>query len=68
MAQREKYMERTKQFNELFLSLDNKGQDAAITVLQSLSFAQSVMCSQMSEETCNLSDRQQVENSNLIIT
>ena len=57
MAQKEKCVEKTRQFNELFLSLDNKGQEAAITVLQSLSFAQSVMCSQTSEEKCNLSQQ-----------
>lgn len=50
MAQKEKCVEKTRQFNELFLSLDNKGQEAAITVLKSLNFAQSVMCSQTSEE------------------
>lgn len=52
MARKGKYEEKTKQFKELFLSLDNKGQEAAITVLQSLNFAQSVMCSQMNEENC----------------
>ena len=55
MAQKEKCVEKTKQFNELFLSLDNKGQEAAITVLQSLSFAQSVMRSQMDEDKHNVS-------------
>ena len=57
MAQKEKNIEKQRRFNELFLSLNDKGQEAAITVLQSLNFAQSVMCSQTSEEKCNLSER-----------
>ncbi len=57
MTQNEKYVEKIKKCNELFLSLDNRGQEAAITILQSLSFAQSVMRSQQSEDKCNLSQQ-----------
>ena len=57
MTHKEKYIEKTKLFIGLFLSLDDKGQEAAITVLQSLNFAQSVMRSQMSEDKHNLSEQ-----------
>lgn len=38
-------VKRIAEFNALFLTLNKKGQDAAFTILQSLGFAQSVMCS-----------------------
>lgn len=38
-------LERSLEFKKLFLNLNKKGQDAALTVLQSLTLAQQVMCS-----------------------
>ena len=39
----------TAEFNVLFMNLNEKGQEAALTVLRSLDFAQSVMCLQGAE-------------------
>lgn len=36
-------VKRIAELNALFLTLDNKGQDSALTILRSLGFAQSVM-------------------------
>lgn len=36
-------VKRIAELNSLFLTLDNKGQDSALTILRSLGFAQSVM-------------------------
>lgn len=46
MTHEKKNVKRIAEFNALFLTLNDKGQEAALTVLQSLDFAQSVMCSQ----------------------
>ncbi len=45
MAQANEQVKRIAEFNAMFLTLNEKGQEAALTVLQSLDFAQSVMCS-----------------------
>ena len=52
MTQDKENIRRIAEFNALFLSLNEKGQDAALTVLQSLGFAQSVIYSQDTEEQC----------------
>lgn len=44
MAQDREDIKRIAEFNALFLTLTDKGQDAALTILRSLGFAQSVMC------------------------
>ncbi|MEY8428817.1 hypothetical protein AALA00_14140 [Lachnospiraceae bacterium 46-15] len=46
MTQEKESVRRIAEFNALFLTLNDKGQDAALTILQSLGFAQSVMCPQ----------------------
>lgn len=43
MTQAKENVQRTTEFNTLFASLNEKGQEAALTVLKSLDFAQSVM-------------------------
>ena len=45
MTQTNMSIDKIAEFNALFLSLNNKGQDAALTILKSLKFAQSVMSS-----------------------
>lgn len=42
MTQTNESIRKLAEFNALFLTLNEKGQDAALTVLQSLSFAQSL--------------------------
>lgn len=49
MTQRKNEVERIAELNALFMSLDNRGQNSALTILRSLEFAQSVMC--MTEPT-----------------
>lgn len=46
MTQKNENVKRIAEFNALFLTLNDKGQEAALTILQSLGFAQSVMCPQ----------------------
>lgn len=43
MAQQKDDIEKTAELNTLFLALDNRGQESALTVLRALQFAQSVM-------------------------
>lgn len=50
MTYEKENVKRIAEFNALFLTLNDKGQEAALTVLQSLSFAQSVMCSPKIEQ------------------
>lgn len=50
MTQNKADVKRLAELNTLFLTLDDKGQDSALTVLRSLGFAQSVMCSPNSDE------------------
>lgn len=52
MTQEKENIRRIAEFNALFLSLNEKGQEAALTVLQSLGFAQSVMGTQEDKESC----------------
>ncbi len=49
MTQTKETVRRTTEFNTLFLNLNEKGQEAALTVLKSLDFAQSVMNVQRAE-------------------
>lgn len=44
MTQIENNIDKIAEFNALFLTLNDKGQDAALIILRSLKFAQSVMC------------------------
>ena len=46
MTQTVENVKKIAEFNALFLTLNEKGQDAGLTVLKSLGFAQSVMCQQ----------------------
>lgn len=50
MTQNKADVKRLAELNTLFLTLDDKGQDSALTILRSLGFAQSVMCSSNSAE------------------
>lgn len=43
MTQIKETVRRTTEFDTLFMNLNEKGQEAALTVLRSLDFAQSVM-------------------------
>lgn len=45
MTQEREDIRRIAELNALFMTLDNRGQDGALTILRSLGFAQSVMCS-----------------------
>lgn len=38
------------ELNTLFLTLDDKGQDSALTILRALEFAQSVVCPQQQDD------------------
>lgn len=49
MTQTKENVQRIAEFNALFLNLNEKGQEAALTVLKSLDFAQSVMNLQRAE-------------------
>lgn len=53
MTQTKENAKRIAEFNALFLALNERGQDAALTVLKSLGFAQSVMYSQNAEQPRN---------------
>lgn len=53
MTQVRENVQRIAEFNALFMNLNDKGQEAALTVLQALGFAQSVMYSQMKDKPCN---------------
>ncbi len=53
MTQGKEDMRRNAEFNDLFMNLNEKGQEAALTVLKSLDFAQSVMYSQRAENQRN---------------
>lgn len=49
MTQKKENIQRITEFNALFMNLNERGQEAALTVLRSLGFAQSVMYSQRAE-------------------
>lgn len=53
MTQTKENIRRTTEFNTLFMNLNEKGQEAALTVLKSLDFAQSVMNLQRVENQHN---------------
>lgn len=53
MTQTKENVRRITEFDTLFMNLDEKGQEAALTVLKSLDFAQSVMCLQRAENQRN---------------
>lgn len=53
MTRKKEDVQRNAKFNALFINLNEKGQEAALNVLMSLDFAQSVMYSQMAENQCN---------------
>ncbi len=53
MTQTKEDVLRNAKFNALFMNLNEKGQEAALNVLMSLDFAQSVMYSQMAENQRN---------------
>lgn len=53
MTQAKANVQRTAEFNALFLNLNEKGQEAALTVLRSLNFAQSVMHLQRADNQRN---------------
>lgn len=44
MTQKKETVEKIAELNTLFMTLDDKAQDSALTVLRALEFAQSVMC------------------------
>lgn len=45
MTQKTAEVKKLAELNSIFLTLDDKGQESALTILRSLGFAQSVMCS-----------------------
>lgn len=53
MTQTKDNVQRVNEFNTLFMGLNDKGQEAALTILRSLGFAQSVMSSQGTENQRN---------------
>lgn len=56
MTQKTEEAKKIAEMNEIFLGLDEKGQESAMMVLKSLQFAQSVMC----REERMLAERQEV--------
>lgn len=52
MTQTNENLKTIAEFNALFLTLNDKGQETALTVLQSLDFAQSVMCQRSNVLPC----------------
>lgn len=56
MTQKEEDVNRIAEFNALFLTLNDRGKDAALTVLRSLGFAQSVMCESDEKQILNTSE------------
>ncbi len=53
MTQTKENVRRITEFDTLFMNLNEKGQEAALTVLKSLDFAQSVMNLQRAENQRN---------------
>lgn len=53
MTQIKENVRRKSEFDSLFMNLDEKGQEAALTVLKSLDFAQSVMNLQRARKQSN---------------
>ena len=50
MTQTEENIQKIAELNSLFMSLDDRSQDGALTILRSLSFAQSVVDQPREEE------------------
>lgn len=55
MTHQNENAERIAELNTLFMTLDTKGQDSALTILRALEFAQNVMCSKELPEQPNTS-------------
>lgn len=55
MTQRKDNIQRINEFHVLFTGLNDKGQEAALIILKSLGFAQSVMHAQNKEQQCGAS-------------
>lgn len=53
MTQAKDNVQRVNEFNTIFMSLNDKGQDAALIILRALGFAQSAMLSQDEEHKRN---------------
>ncbi len=53
MTQTKEDVRRTTEFDTLFMNLNEKGQEATLTILKSLDFAQSVMNLQRAENQRN---------------
>lgn len=53
MTQTKENVQRVNEFNKIFVGLNDKGQEAALTVLRALGFAQSVMLPQDAENQRN---------------
>ena len=53
MTQTKDNIQRVAEFNALFMNLNERGQEAALTVLQALGFSLSVMFSQDAEKQRN---------------
>lgn len=53
MTQKQEDIKRIAELNTYFLMLNDKGQDAALTILKSLEFAQIVMCPPKAEQSRN---------------
>jgi len=51
MTQDKESIKKIAKFNSIFLTLNNKGQDAALIVLKSLDFAQSVFSENIIEQS-----------------
>lgn len=66
MTQRKEDAQRNAKFNALFMNLNEKGQEAALTVLMSLDFAQSVMYSQGAENQRNPTKRRVSKSPELV--
>ncbi len=53
MTQAKDNVQRVNEFNTIFMSLNDKGQEAALIILRALGFAQSAMLSQDEERQRN---------------
>ena len=53
MTQTKENIQRSNEFNVLFMNLNEKGQEAALNILRSLDFAQTVMCSPIADKQRN---------------
>jgi len=51
MTQKKGTSKKTAELQDIFLELNEKGQETALTILKSLAFAQSVMCGEKMRKT-----------------